>query len=132
MCNMNTDNVKEQIARALAPALADLHASTLTAPTIEWRIWADPPMLSCVLRNSGGDAIGFSIRGDVESSEQIRDAASQLQDWVIDGGQTSTWPVCSLHPASHPLEPDIELDVASWICPKDRSFQRPIGKLIGG
>lgn len=120
------------LAQSLAPILRDLEASGLDAPRIEDNDWADnPEAASAMLWSPGGSGMGIQVGVAAPEVERVAMVADQVQEWVIEelwGSAPTNWPRCPIHPHSHPLEA-FALDVATWVCPADRTPISAVGTL---
>lgn len=73
-------------------------------------------------------------RREGSSAEQVAQLAADLQEWEMEElwrvGRQTNWPECPDHPATHPLDADVnEIEVAVWRCPRTRRVICPIGQL---
>ncbi|HEX9034363.1 MAG TPA: hypothetical protein VF834_21160 [Streptosporangiaceae bacterium] len=107
------DGDREAIRRALRPLLRDMRASGAIVLDYREEHWSE-------------------IQGS--PAEQVVQLAERLQEWEIEelwtAGRQTSWPECPDHPASHPLDPDLnDSDLAVWRCPRTRREICPIGQL---
>lgn len=125
----------EVLRQALAPVLRDLAASSNSArpAELEEHDWTgDPRWPSAMIRSADGTARGVSVDRSAPSAERIASAADHVQEWVIEelwGSEPTNWPVCPLHPDSHPLRATVRAANAWWDCPRDSTSIVRIGAL---
>lgn len=75
----------------------------------------------------------YSVQVALESSisEQIRTIADRTQDELIGTVVDSSWPRCSLHPDTHPMEASVVDACAWWTCPRIKCPIVKVGSLGG-
>jgi hypothetical protein len=92
---------------------------------------------------AGGDVVwitsdswsraGIRIDGALPPAEQIADVADQIADWLVESlpgaGCPAVWPVCPLHPGSHPMQTRVVDAVAVWTCPVSGDTVAAVGSL---
>lgn len=127
------DDVDEVLARAVEPVLRDIASTGAPRPTIRDGDGQNGPEYPlAMLWSQDGCGMGVSVYlGDSESL-QIVAAAENVQEWVIEelwAKSRTNWPVCPLHPTTHPLTPAERNGVAAWVCPLDRVVVSTIGLL---
>jgi hypothetical protein len=131
----NGDQVDDLLRQALDPVLHDLRAlaGSVAPPRIEDADWTgDPRSPSAMLWSADGNGQGISVDRLASIAERIASAADQVQEWVIEelwGTSPTNWPVCPLHPDSHPLQATARGDRAWWACPRDNAAVVLIGSL---
>lgn len=77
--------------------------------------------------DGGGMGVRVSLAGS--PAERVAQLAEQVQEWEVEqlcwAGRSATWPECSEHPGSHPLEPTVAGGVAVWRCPGRSGWPEP-------
>jgi hypothetical protein len=76
---------------------------------------------------------GLSAPLEMGSAERVVHVADQVQEFVLEElgrlGRPATWPECSEHPGSHPLEARLGDGGPGWVCPKSGRTVAGIGGL---
>jgi hypothetical protein len=112
---------------ALEPVLADMAATCAVQPRVAER--------AGVIRffEADGTGVGIGVNAESTMAERVAAVADQAGEWAVEAlnrvGLPATWPECPAHRASHPLEPVVIGDVASWRCPKTEETVAAIGEL---
>ena len=121
--------VTDTLTRALAPVLRDVRTTGAPEPRVDRYGWVEDPAVASAMLGGG---TGLIVVVDVPEANRIAEAASQVQEWVIEelwGSASTNWPSCPRHRASHPLRSAVLDGVATWICPHDDDPIGPIGSL---
>jgi hypothetical protein len=76
---------------------------------------------------------GLSAPVEMGDAERVVHVADQVQEFVLEElGRLelpATWPECSEHPGSHPLEARLEDGGPAWVCPKSGHTVAGVGEL---
>lgn len=125
----------EVLQVALGPVLADLRSTGAPVPRVQPSGWTEDEALpAAMLWSPDGSGVGIFVRAHDPEVSRVAHAAEQVQEWVVEErpGGDSTWPVCPLHPGTHPLSPVVVDGVARWVCARDRAVVARLGDLAGG
>jgi hypothetical protein len=127
-----------EISAVLAVVLRDVTSTSPIDLLVE-------PMVANDLRGAedgawitidGQSKVGVLVQTSDPLTQQIVEAADQIQDWLVEAlageGFPSNWPPCGQHPDTHPLAAVADGDSAVWQCPTSGQTFSPIGGLRRG
>jgi hypothetical protein len=126
--------VHVELARALAPVLADVTTTGAPVPRVVDDGWAaDAETASAMLWSAAGHGAGVSVPLGVGRPDQVARVADMVQAWVVEelwgSEQGTNWPPCPHHPGTHPLAAEVRDGAARWCCPQDGTAVAVVGAL---
>lgn len=123
---MELDEVQATYDLALRRVMADVTGTTELRPDVVVD-FTDPSDLQYWYKSEHGGSHGASLgRDEDEESATVR-LADLVQDDVLDELWGPAWPICPGH--SHPAQPALDDDQATWVCPRSQHPLARIGTL---
>jgi hypothetical protein len=126
-------HLQPELASAIAPVLRDVAATSGVELDVRDEPWGYDAGPSAMVWEPSGSGTGISLCDWDPAADRIASLADQVQEVVIEAlwhaGRPVTWPQCSFHPDSHPLEAIVVQSQAVWRCPKSSQGVVEIGAL---
>jgi hypothetical protein len=125
-------SVHPELDAALTPVLHDLRTCGVQ-PILE--PWEDrnAGMEGVWLKEPDGTGAVVAVTVGAAHIDQMVRLADGAQEWAVEAlnaaALPATWPECPRHPNSHPLQPGITGQRATWSCPRDSTVVAAIGDL---
>lgn len=128
---VDAQEIEDEARAALAPVLRDVAATTDVKISIEHTTYDDGEPAVKVSAPPGVSAVWIRIHDYDDPQERMAIATDAIQEFVIEElwRHGSNWPVCTLHPTTHPMEVRWMSDGPCWSCPVDSSVAVDIGSL---
>lgn len=123
---MEVDQVQATYDVALRRVMADLTGTTELRPDVVVD-FTDPSDLQYWYRSECGGSHGAALGEDVDAESATVRVADLIQDDALDELWGPAWPICPGH--SHPAQPTLHDDHATWVCPRSRHPLAIIGTL---
>lgn len=123
---MELDQIQATYEVALRRVMADLTRTTELRPdvVVDFR---DPSDLQYWYKSEGGGSHGAALGRDEDEEVATVRLADLIQDDALDELWGPAWPICPGH--SHPAQPTLRRDRATWVCPRSRHPLAIIGML---
>jgi hypothetical protein len=124
--------VHPELDAALTPVLHDLKTCGVQPILEPWED-RDAGMEGVWLKEPDGTGAAVAVTIGAPHADQIVHLADGAQDWAVEAlsavALPATWPECPRHPNSHPLQPAVIDQRATWCCPRDGTIVANIGHL---
>ena len=117
---------------ALEPVLRDIRATGVPVPTVQFTRQEDKDLWLAILTASDESSHGFYIDLSLTRAQLVCSVAESTQEWVFDEMQSAgrtNWPLCPLHPRTHPLKAVVAKGIPQWACPSENIAISEIGDL---
>jgi len=85
------------------------------------------------ISTDGVSKAGITVDSALSLADRLAHTADAVADWLVEclptAGYPALWPICPLHPNTHPLEARADHSTAAWICPKTNEPVARVGEL---